>query len=206
VKLARRLRLVPCRSRDGAAGASPIARPGALPWACKAARSWTGRARVVRCIPLTLISGKPGTWSMPCCPRVPGGLRLAGRLSRHGAAGERTRRRPRNGPGHTRVPRMILLRSTLVPGSGLRAIGRRPVAGVSASRHRALLAADARAVAADARALAADARALASEAGAAEARSPEARASGAVTEARHAMRAWPGVMPAGEAGTPWRDS
>ena len=197
MKLTRRLRLVPCRSRDGAAGA--IARPGALPWAWKAARSWTGRARVVRCIPLTLISGKPGTWSMPCCPRVAGGLRLAGRLSRHGAAGERTRRRPRNGPGHTRVPRVILLRSTLVPGSGLRAIGRRPVAGVSASRHRALLAAEARA-------LAADARAVASEAGAAEARSPEARASRAVTEARHAMRAWHGVMPAGEAGTPWRDS
>ena len=117
---------------------------------------------------------------MPCRRRVPGGLRPAGRLSRPRAAGERTRWRPGDGPGPTAVPRVVPLRSAAVPGTGLRAIGHRPVAGVSASRHCALLAEEAGAGAAGARA---------------------SRAA----EARHAMRAWHGLMPAREVGTSWRD-
>lgn len=87
-------------------------------------------------------------------------------------------------PGRTRVPRVVP-RCAPVPGSCVRAIGRRPVAGVSASRYGALLPA---------------------VSGASETLAGKRGACLAAAEALPAMRARHACVLAGEREIPWRGS
>ena len=117
-------------------------------------------------------------------PRGTRGQAAGRRLSAHGPAGETAMRRPWPGLGRTLVPRVVL-GGTPVPVPRARAIRRRPVSGVSASRHGAPGRPNARA---------------------GEGRPGETGIDRATAEARHAMRARPAPLRPGVRSTSWRDS